>query len=383
MHDVFAWIDAHAAEMQAMYKELHQMPELGLQEVKTSAYLAAALRKAGFAVQEHVGGTTAVIGTLQGAEPGMVLALRSDMDALPMDEKSGLPFASTTPGVAHTCGHDANAVMTLFAARAIAEAGLARGVLKVVYQPAEETFAGARAVLASGAVADVEEMVGVHLRPIAEAKLGEATPALHHGASRMVRIKIHGTASHGARPHLGVNSVDVAVNIVNAVYSIHMDPSIGHSVTATQIISHGSAANIVPAEADLTFDARARQNGLMEVLLAKIIATAEAVAKVAGATVEIDAGGVPAAEYNAAMVASLRESIEAVLGSSLPELGTPGGEDFHYYAIDGKIRTAYLGLGANLTPGLHNADMRFDLSALPLGAKILAHFVAAKQGVRK
>ena len=383
MQNVLKWIDEHVEELKATYKRIHEAPELGLKEVHTAAYLAEELRKAGFEVQENVGGCTAVVGTLKGREPGLVLALRSDMDALPMDETSGLPFASKVAGAAHTCGHDANAAMTLFAAKALAQAGIEKGTLKVVFQPAEEIFAGARLVVQSGAVKDVEEMVGVHLRPIAEAKLGEATPALYHGASRMVRMKIKGKASHGARPHLGVNAVDVAVNIVNGVYSLHMDPSVGHSATATQIISHGTAANIVPAEVDLTFDVRARQNALMNTYLDKITTTAKALAEVAGATVEIEAGGCPAAEYDEKVVADLRESIVAILGKTLPDLGTPGGEDFHYFAIEGNIRTAYLGLGADLTPGLHNADMRFDLDALPLGAKILAHFAASKQGVRK
>ncbi len=378
MQTVLQWIDDHAKDIEATYKHLHSTPEIANEEVQTAAYLAAELKKAGFSVQENVGTSTGVVGVLTGKEQGPVIALRGDMDALPMQEESGLPFASKIPGVAHTCGHDANCTMTLFAAKAIAEKGLKKGTLKIVFQPAEEVLSGAIDILQSGAIDDVEEMVGVHLRPQAEAVLGTATPALKHGSSHKVRLKIHGTASHGARPHLGVNALDVAVNIVNAVYSIHMNPSVGHSATATQLITHGTAANIVPAEADLTFDVRARQNDLMQEYLEKISRTAKAIAEAAGAGIDIAINGVPSAEYDAKTVAALGESVKAILGDVIPEIITPGAEDFHFYATKGHKRTAYLGLGANLNPGMHAKDMTFDLSALPLGTKILAHFVASK-----
>ena len=381
MERITAWIDKHSQSIKDVYASLHEAPELGMVEFKTAAFLAAALREAGYEVHEGADDApTAVIGVLRGAEDGPVIALRADMDALPMTETWNVPWASKVPGVAHTCGHDANMTMVLFAARAVAQAGLKRGTLKIVFQPGEEVFAGALAIVRSGLVSDVQDMVAVHLRPGMEAKLGEATPAAHHGASRMVRMNIRGKASHGARPHLGINAVDVGVNIVNGVYSIHMDPSVSHSAKATQFISHGTAANIVPSEVDLSFDVRSKTNALMADFLPRIEAVARAVAEAAGAEIEIKSGGVVAAEYDDGVIADLRASIDAILGSSLPEYVMPGGEDFHYFATESGIRTAYLGLGANLEPGLHNGDMHFDLEALPLGAKILTHYVGAKLG---
>lgn len=380
MDKVMSWLDGQTQAMKDVYARLHEAPELGMKEVNTAAVLADMLQKAGYEVHVGAEGCPAVIGTLRGTEPGQVIALRADMDALPMTETSGVPWASKVPGVAHTCGHDANMTMVLFAAKAVAAAGLRRGTLKIVFQPGEEVFGGALAIVRSGLVKDVEEMVGVHLRPGSEAKLGEATPAAHHGASRMVRMKIRGKASHGARPHLGINAVDVGVNIVNAIYSIHMDPAVSHSAKVTQFISHGTAANIVPAEVDLSFDVRSRTNSLMAEFMPRIETVARAVAEAFGAEITIQHGGVVAAEYDAAVIASLRSSIEAVLGSSLPEYAMPGGEDFHFFATEGGIRTAYMGLGANLEPGLHNGDMHFDLDALPLGAKILSHYVGSKLG---
>lgn len=380
MSSYLNWLDTQAEAMSEMYKKLHRDPELGGHEKNTAAFVAGELRRMGFEVLEKVGGT-GVVGTLRGREPGMTIALRSDMDALPMQESSGLPWASRNPGAAHTCGHDANMTMTLFAAEAVARAGLARGTLKVVFQPAEELFLGARALLESGAISDVEEMVGVHLRPAAEARLGQAVSALRHGAARPVTMKIKGKSTHGARPHLGINALDVAVNIVNAVYAVHMNPAVGHSVTATRLNTNSTASNIVPDEAELVLDVRAAQNRLMQELLDTIERTARAIAEAAGASLDISVRGAPAAEYDRSVVDCLTAAIEAVLGQAMEPFSTPGSEDFHYYAVEGNIRTAYLGLGADLVPGLHCPDMHFKLEALPVGAKILARFVADKQGV--
>lgn len=380
MSSYLNWLDTQTDAMRETYKKLHRDPELGGHEEHTAAFVAGELRRMGFEVLEKVGGT-GVVGTLRGREPGLTIALRSDMDALPMRESSGLPWASCRAGVTHACGHDANMTMTLFAAEAVARAGLARGTLKVVFQPAEELFLGARAVLAGGAISDVEEMVGVHLRPAAEARLGQAVAALRHGAARPVTIKIKGKSTHGARPHLGINTLDVAVNIVNAVYALHMNPAVGHSVTATCLNTNSAASNIVPDEAELVLDVRAAQNGLMREFLDKIERTARAVAEAAGAGLEFSVRGAPASEYDPSVVNCLTAAIEAVLGQAMEPFSTPGSEDFHYYAVEGAIRTAYLGLGADLEPGLHCPDMRFNLDVLPIGAKILARFVADKQGV--
>lgn len=376
----FEEIEAKRDEIFGFCNELHAFPELGYKEVKTSEKLAGILEAEGFAVERNVGGTTGIIATLKGKETGPVFALRADMDALPIEENSGHPHTSQNPGVMHGCGHDAHMTMALYSALIAARKGIKRGTLKVVFQPAEELLTGARSMLKSGLLGDVEEMVGIHLRPIQEAKLGEATPSLVHAASYVIRIKVEGKSAHGARPHLGVNAADAAALIVQCVNAIRVDPRVSHSFKITTISAGGKASNIIPDVANLVIDARSQTNDTMKEILEKIEIAAKAGAEAIGAKAFVEYAGVPSPEYDEKLTEEARLAIEEVLGGSLPAIITPGGEDFHFYATEGKIKTAYIGLGANLEPGLHSEKMRFDPEAMIIGTKILSVLLAKKLG---
>lgn len=366
-------------EMLRFCDELHSFPELGYEEKVTSEKLADRLESAGFEVKRNVGGTTGVIGTLRGKEPGTTFAIRADMDALPIEEKSGHPHSSRNPGVMHACGHDAHMTIVLYTAIIAAKVGISRGILKVVFQPAEELLTGATSMLKSGELDDVEEMVGLHLRPIQEAKLGEASPSLIHGSAYMVTAEIEGKSAHGARPHLGVNAADAAALIVQNVNAIRVDPRVSHSFKVTSIAAGGKASNIIPESATLIIDVRAQNNDTMKEILGKIgnavVSGAQAV-EAKGVLKKVS--GVPSPEYDEALVKEMKVAIERVLGKSLPPIVTPGAEDFHFYATEGRIKTAYMALGANLEPGLHSESMRFDPEALLIGTKIMTALVAAK-----
>lgn len=364
--DLLNTIETKKNEIIKVYQELHAIPEKGWHELKTSQYLKEALEKAGFEVTSNVGGTTGVIGVLKGQEPGPVFAVRADMDALVFT-------INGQDQTKHACGHDANCTMVLSAALEIAKIGIKRGTLKIVFQPAEEVLGGAKALLNSGLLNDIEEMIGIHLRPIQEAGMGQATPALCHGASYVVKAKVKGLASHGARPHLGINAIDAAAQIVNAVNAVKLNPTIPYSVKTTKLVAGGTAHNIIPDTAEMTFDLRAQTNEAMEELLDKTTNAIKQGAMSIGAETEVSiTAGVPAADYNKEMIALAKKAIETVLGHALDPIITPGGEDFHYYSTKGKIKTAYIGLGADLTPGLHSTEMKFNLDALVDGTKILA-----------
>lgn len=376
---LFNEVESAREDIFSFFNDLHSFPELGFAEERTAAKLADALEAGGFTVERNVGGTTGVIGTLKGAAPGPVFALRADMDALPIDEDSGHPFSSKNRGVMHACGHDAHSTIVLFAALLAARAGIAKGTLKVLFQPAEELLTGALAMLKSGRLSDVDEMVGLHLRPIQEARLDEASPALMHGSSYVVNIAVEGRSAHGARPHLGVNAVDAAAAIVNAINAIRVDPRVSHSFKTTSIMAGGKASNIIPDSAKLVVDVRAQTNEVMQEILEKIALAAEYGAKSVGGAAAVESTkGVPAAEYDPALTEVMRLAAEDVLGSSLPPIVSPGGEDFHFFATEGKIKTAYLALGADLEPGLHSEKMRFDPEALIIGTKILCALLARK-----
>ena len=308
------------------YQILHAMPEVGFQEFKTAAFLAEELKKAGFSVETGLGGT-GVVGILDSGKPGPVVALRADMDAL----------VHTVDGAekcVHSCGHDAHSAIVLTAAQILKAIGIPKGKLKILFQPAEEKLTGALSFIEAGALNDVDCIFGLHLRPIQEARTGQATPALCHGSSYIVEATIEGVPAHGARPHLGVNAIDAAAAVVNAVNAIRINPVVPCTVKTTKLQAGGATLNAIPDLAEMAFDLRAQQNDVMDELLAKVAKAVENAASSVGAkgTAKIK-GGVPAAEYNQEMVAIARDAIHSVLGPAgvLDPIVSPGGEDFHFF----------------------------------------------------
>lgn len=382
MSALFQWVDAHTTEIEETYKQLHMHPELGFEEVKTAAFLAGELKKLGFEVTEKIGGT-GVLGVMKGKEPGLTFAVRADMDALPMQEETGLPYASKVPGVMHACGHDSHCTMLLYALKALmANGGVKRGTLKVVFQPAEEVLGGARAFIASGLLSDVNEIVGMHVRNNTECKVGEACPAICHSSSWRIRAVVKGKAAHGAWPHLGINALDGLAAIIGNINAIHADPRVAHSVKCTRCTAGSDATNIIPDSAEMSIDVRAQQNPIMKELLAKTKVAIESGAAGVGATAEmVDEGGVPAAELDfAGLVKDAAASIEKVCGSVVPPVYTPGGEDFHCFSAEAGIKSAFIGIGADMGTGGHTTTMQLDLRALPIGIKIMADLVQTKVG---
>jgi amidohydrolase len=364
MHDI-------GHKVNETYHILHAIPEVGFCEYNTAAFLASELEKGGYAVRTGIGGT-GVIGELAGTLPGPVVGLRADMDAL----------IHTVDGVEkciHSCGHDAHSAMVLTAAQVLSTARLARGKVKIIFQPAEEKMVGALAMIETGLLNDLSCLIGIHLRPILEAKTGQAIPALYSSATFIVEAIVNGVTAHGARPHLGINVIDAAAAIVHAVNGINLDPAESWSIKTTKLQAGGSTLNSIPDVASMAFDLRARKNAVMDEILSKLSKVVEFSAAAFGAKAAVTIkGGVPAAEYDSDMVEIAREAITSVVGSTglLDASTTLGGEDFHYFSKRiPKIRPVYIGLGCNLTPGLHHADMTFDLSALPLGVSILVETV--------
>lgn len=356
-----------------VFHYLHSIPEIGCQEFKTSKFVSEELKKFGYHVIEGIA-ITGVIATMDSQIEGPILAVRADMDALSFKvdgKKVNI----------HACGHDANTSMVLATAKKIAEKGISKGKIVFVFQPAEETLGGANAIAESGILDEVEEMIGLHLRPIQEAKLGEATPALYHGSSRVMEVQINGLASHGARPHLGVNAIDAASLAIHAVNSVSVDPRVPHSAKVTSIHSGESSYNTIPDTVYMVLDLRAQTNNVMEKLVEKVQMAILTSVQSLGAKAEISAcTGVPAAEYNAEMIELAREAITEVLGNALDPIVTPGGEDFHFYTNMLNIKASYIGLGADLVPGLHHPEMTFDLKALEYGEEILKKIIFKRLG---
>nr|WP_040294063.1 amidohydrolase [Acetonema longum] len=364
-------MSTHENTVQTIYQILHAMPEIGFQEFKTAAYLAEELKAAGFSVKTGFGGT-GIVGSYDSGQPGPVIMLRADMDAL----------AHTVHGeekCIHSCGHDAHSAMVLTAGKVLKETGIPCGQLKLLFQPAEEKLTGALNTIADGALEGVDMVFGIHLRPEQEARINQATPALYHGASYIAEAKIEGLTAHGARPHLGVNAIDAAAAVVQAVNGIRINPVVPCTVKTTKFQAGGATLNAIPDLAELAFDLRAQRNDVMDELIGKLTRAVESAAAGFGAkgTVTIK-GGVPAAEYSEEMIAVAREAIQSVLGPTglLDPIVTPGGEDFHFFVKKyPAIKAGYIGLGCDLKPGLHHPAMSYNLDALPKGVKILVEVV--------
>jgi amidohydrolase len=355
--------------IQAAYDALHAIPEPAFAEYRTSAWVAERIKGAGFAVVTGVGGT-GVVATLKGKEQGPTVALRADLDALEytIDGKDVC---------VHACGHDAHCSMVLTAAEELAKTGIRRGTLKILFQAAEEKLGGALKLIEAGALDDVDVVIGIHLRPIQEARSGQATPALYHGSSYIMEATIKGRTAHGARPHLGINAIDAAAAAVNAVNAIHLNPVVPWTCKVTKLHAGGATLNAIPDRAEMALDLRTQQNSAMDVLIGKVDKAIKAAAATVGATAETTVkGGVPGAEYHPEIIELAREAIRAVLGEKglLDPIVTPGGEDFHYFAKKRpNLKAGYVGLGCDLTPGLHDPTMKFDRSAMIHGANILLH----------
>ena len=315
-----------------IWRDLHKTPELGFEENKTSAYLAEALEKLGYAVTRGVG-KTGVMGVIRGAEPGPVLMLRADMDALPFRNDDGSIEA------VHACGHDSHCAMVLAAASELADR-VRRGTLKILFQPGEETLHGALEVLKSGAVDDVDIALGCHVRPIQDIPTGTCAAA-----------------------------------VTQAVAAIKGDPAKVWSCKVTSIQACAAAVNIIPDTATLKLDIRAQTNELMDELLEKVRMAAAGTAAAYGATAEVILPGVviPAAVYDEDLVAELAGTIREVLGDEcLARDCGGGGEDFHFFKKERPhIRAAYFGVGAGCTPGLHARNMTFDETQLDMGVRVL------------
>lgn len=350
----------------AVWNDLHKTPELGFQEFKTSAYIAAALEKMGYAVTRGIAGT-GVLAVKKGTEPGPVMLLRADMDALPFKDEAGTPICL------HACGHDGHCAMLLTAAAELFDK-VKKGTLKIFFQPAEETLKGAVESYKSGIFDDVEIALGLHIRPVQDLKAGDMCAAVRHTSSSVVCIRIKGRGAHASRPHLGVNCAEAAALVTNAVCAIKLDPTKTWSVKVTGINAMASAHNIIPDHAEVWLDCRAQTNPLMTELQAKLKDAGIYAAKAVGAEAEIDCQGIlPAAEYDDELTAQVAEEIKKVVGKEhLDKDCGGGGEDFHFYKqMKPELRCAYFGVGVGCEPGLHDRNMHFDPKYLVNGAKIL------------
>ena len=362
------------------WQALHALAEPAFKESKTAQFVAEYLRNLGYKVQTGLTPSgTGVIGTLASGKKGPVVGLRSDMDCLMFTENGKeIPV--------HACGHDGHMSMVLTAAATLAKQGLKKGKLKIVFQPAEEIGLGAKAMLATGELDDLNYLFGVHLMPKSLAKSGQVAAKVNWQACTLLTITITGLTAHGSMPHLGINALDTGCAIVNAVNAIHLDPLEGWSVKATRFNTGTGAINAICDHAEISFDLRTTLNSSMAELKNKVTILARATAKAYGAKVKIkEIGDCPGTESDAAVLALVEKAITKEMGPDglIKEVTTTVGEDFNFYKkLRPKLKTGFIGLGCNLEPCLHDRNMHFDHSQLLHGANILTFLVQAALEVK-
>ncbi|KXH81834.1 M20 peptidase aminoacylase family protein [Sporosarcina sp. HYO08] len=356
--------------IEKVFDHLHTHPEISWQEVETTKYLEQLIKNEGYEVTTFEDSTGLVVMAGEGEH---CVGLRTDIDAL-WQEVDGVYQAN------HSCGHDAHMTIVFGALLVLKKLGYPKnGRLKALFQPAEEKGTGALAFVDKGLVDDVDYLYGLHLRPIQEIGHGYSAPALFHGAAKMLKGSIIGTDTHGARPHLGQNAIEVMALLVQAIRSIHVDPMVPHSAKMTMFQAGGESANIIPGNGVFSIDMRAQTNDVMDKLLEQVQSAIDSVAKMTGVDIQCELlTEIAAAEVDETATDIMAQAITDTVGESYlaPPIVTPGGEDFHFYTLKRPtVKATMLGLGCDLSPGLHHPNMTFNKDSLLTGIEILARAV--------
>jgi hippurate hydrolase len=356
--------------------QLHRKPELSFRETATSGLVAARLEGWGWNVTRHIGGH-GVVGTLQVGDGKRAVAVRADMDALPIAEESGKPWASEVAGVMHACGHDGHTTMLLGAAQQLAGTRNFSGTVHLVFQPAEEAGkdSGAQQMIADGLFErfPCDAIFGMHNHPGVPAGTFLFGTGPFMSASDTAIISIRGRGGHAARPHLSVDPVMIAGSLIMALQTVvsrNIDPTQTAIVTIGTVHA-GSAANVIPETATLELSIRSFDESVRARLEQRISELVSAHVMGYGGSVEIDyQRGYPVVVNSAAETEFARQVAEELVGPQrvvAPFGPVTGSEDFAYYLQHRPGCFLRLGNGEHC-PMVHNAKYDFDDANLTVGA---------------
>ena len=372
--------DELRARLVAIRRDLHRHPELGWNETRTAQRVCDELDRLGIPYRRDVAGT-GVVAEIPGRHTGPRVALRADLDALPVHEETGLPFTSSHAGVMHACGHDAHTTIVLGAASLLAADPALPAPVRLIFQPAEELGTGAVAMIAAEALEGVAMIFGAHV----DARFATGTIVITEGAvnasSDSFDITIEGAGGHAARPHEGLDAVLVGSTLVTAMQTIvsrEVNPAFPAVVTVGRFDA-GTAHNVLAGRAVLQGTFRSQHPEVRDQLARSLHRMAEATGRLYGArvTIAIEAG-TPVLINTPEMAELARRAARFVVPDSqimpLPSANM-GGEDFAYYLE--RVPGAYLRLGAR-APGkeshpAHSSRFDVDEDALPLGASYFYH----------
>lgn len=376
-------IQNYSSELVAIRRDLHEHPELGMEEVRTSGIVAELLEKWGITVHRGIG-KTGVVGVLEGKQSGRSIGLRADMDALPIEEKTNLPFASKNPGVMHACGHDSHTTMLLGAARYLAETRDFAGTAIFIFQPAEEGLGGARAMLAD-ALFDkfpCDEIYGMHNKPNGKPGTVGVKPGQAMAGADFFDIIIRAYGSHAAMPHLSIDPIVIATSLVQQLQSV-----VSRNVPATETIvlsvtqiHAGAAYNVIPSDCTISGTMRYFDSDIAQTVRQRIRSICEGLEKGYGVKIDFRNQEIFDVLVNDDALSKELLTIAAdVVGESnieeTPGVST-GSEDFADMLR--VVPGAYCTVGHEGTLPLHNDGFILDESILPVGASVYARIIECR-----
>ena len=364
-------------DIQAWRRDIHQHPELLYDVHRTAAFVADRLREFGCDEVATGLGKTGVVGVIKGKKPAgkgdiKVIGLRADMDALPIEEETDLPYASKTPGKMHACGHDGHTAMLLGAARYLAETRNFAGDAVVIFQPAEEGGAGAAAMIKDGLMDrfGIEQVYGMHNGPGIPVGQFAIRPGPIMAATDSIDIKITGHGGHAARPHICINSLLVGAQVINALQSIvsrSVDP-LESAVISICEFHAGNARNVIPQTAELRGTIRTLTPEVRELVEKRVREVVAGVAQITGAKIDlVYERGYPVTVNHATQTDMAIRVAEEVAGKNGVHETPPlmGAEDFAYM-LEARPG-AFIFCGNGDSAGLHHPAYNFNDEAIVYG----------------
>ncbi|MHA6267602.1 M20 aminoacylase family protein [Aliiroseovarius sp. CAU 1755] len=375
-------IGEFAGDMTTWRRHLHAHPEFGLECHDTAAFVVEQLRSFGVDEVHEKIGVSGVVAIINGQGEGPTIGLRADMDALPMDEATGLDHASTVPGLMHACGHDGHTAMLLGAARYLAETRNFKGRVALIFQPAEENFGGAKHMCDDGIMDRfaIDEVYALHNLPGRTLGAFYTTPGPIMAAVDTLVVKLRGLGGHAAYPHDTVDPIMALVTMVQALQSIvsrNLSPMENLVISVTQI-GGGTADNIIPEEAWFGATIRSFTPEVREMAQRRIREVIEGQAASFGVTADIDYElGYPPTVNDARAVEKAIEAAQEVSGAArvFADQGREmGAEDFAYMLQERPGAYLFLGQGED-GAGVHHPAYDFNDEAAPFGASFFARLV--------
>ena len=361
-------------EIKEWRRDFHAHPELRYDVHRTAGSVAEKLKS--FGCDEVVPGIgrTGVVGVIRGRKSGAkVIGLRADMDALPLEEETGLPYKSTVPGKMHACGHDGHTAMLLGAAKYLAETRNFAGTAVVIFQPAEEGGAGALAMVKDGLISrfGIQEVYGMHNYPGLPIGQFAIRPGTMMAAADHLQIEIEGKGGHAARPHLSIDTILVGAQMINQLQSIvarNVDP-LEAAVVSVCMFQAGHTDNVIPQHAVLRGTARSLTPEVRELLHLRIGEVVEGTARLYGATAKVTyTNGYPVVVNHERQTAFAADVAREIAGRDKVDIDVPpvmGAEDFAFMLAERP--GAFIFVGNGDSAGLHHPAYDFNDETIPVG----------------